>query len=212
MRNKLKEKERKKEQKQAEKQNKYNDEIKKKVEEWQNKKEEDEKVKIDNDIKNEQKRREKEKESQMKYEEQRRKIEEYKQQLRDKNKETIELLGTKNEKDLGALKHLKSSKIINRIDFGNEYHLPQIVRVAEMMEEEKMVWNKFIKQHKFNLTKTPRSRRLRKRSPLVNKNSENYFETNDAFTLTQGYFMSPMKTRIEADNIYKSNIELQKLK
>lgn len=80
------------------------------------------------------------------------------------------------------------------------------------MEEEKAVCEKFMKQHKFNVVKTPRSRRLRKRSPLANKNSENYFETNDAFTLTQGYFMSPTRTRMEADNIYKSNIELQKLK
>ena len=163
------------------------------------------------DMKNEQDRREKEKEAQMKFEEQRKKIEEYKQQLRKKNMETVELIETTNNKKLGPLQHLKKTNIINKIDFGNEYHLPQIVRVAEMIEEEKLIWEKFLKKHKFNTVKTPRSRRLRKRSPLVNRNTE-VFENNDAFALTQGYFMSPQQTRKEADNIYKSSSDLEKLK
>ena len=129
-----------KEKKEIEKQNKHNEGLKKKIESWNQKKEEEEKKKAERDKKAEEKRKQRDKAEEEHFQKQRNKIAEYRQELHDKNTKILQFLSTTtSEKKLGKLKPLKDPGVIERVDFGNDYHLPQIIRSIEMMEEEQKV-------------------------------------------------------------------------
>ena len=104
-------------------------------------------------------------------------------------------------KKLGPLHQLKDPELIQRIDFGNDYHLPQIVKTIEMVEEEKCVCQRFLKKHKFNLSKQPRSRRGAKKSPMARR-TRNMIDTDDKYSKTHMNFMSPQHNRLTAGQIY----------
>lgn len=153
----------------------------------------------------EQQRQEEEKAKLQHYEELKNKIAEYKQDLRKKNNETLQVLKTtRSEKKLGPLAPLKNPTVLEKIDFGNEYHLPQIVRTVEMMEEEKKVCERYLHKHasKRGFKLSPRSRRLTKRSPITHR-SGNIFEDNGKYSRTEPQFMSPQTSKKDTEKVYK---------
>lgn len=177
--------------KMTDKQKKYNEDLRKKVDEWRAKKDEEDRQKeqqLENDYKH---RQEEEKAKQDKYEEQRMQIEEYKKQLRDKNRDTLQKI--KDNRPMGPLNKLKDETVLEKIDLGNDYHLPQIVRTIEMVEEEKQICERFRHKHKFDLRKQPRSRRATKKSPYIKRNQ---FMLDDGnHSKSQRHFFSPQHPR-----------------
>jgi len=125
--------------------------------------------------------------------------------LHDKNTKILQFLSTTtSEKKLGKLKPLKDPGVIERVDFGNDYHLPQIIRSIEMMEEEQKVCERFVWKHKTSLNKFhPRSRRLTKRSPLTHR-SRNTLEDTTQQSKTHSRLLSPQNHQMITQQIYKT--------
>lgn len=182
-----------------------NEKLKKQLEEWQSKKDEEDRKQQEQEKLLEQQRQEEEKAKVQHYEELKNKIAEYKQDLRKKNNETLQILKTaRSEKKLGPLAPLKNPSVLEKIDLGNEYHLPQIVRTVEMMEEEKQVCQRYLHKHasKRGFKISPRSRRLTKRSPVTHR-SGTLNEGKGEYSRTQPQFLSPQTSKKDTEKIYK---------
>ena len=134
----------------------------------------------------------------------------------------MEILRTTNSlKELGSLRQLKDPQKLSKIDLKNEYHLPQIIRSIEMIEEEKKVCNELALKHKLK-TNQPRSRHLSRRPPLrcMSPHVKNTakVEVKKCKTLikplfvinlanTRQEFFSPQRNREESKKIYNQKLE-----
>ena len=173
------------------------------MEEWKKKKEEEEAKNEERRKKEEEKRKQRQKSQEEYFSKQKNKISEYREELHQKNTELLQFLSTtKSEKKLGALKYLKNPGVIEKIDFGNEYHLPQIVRTVEMMENEKKICDRFLMKHKSNQHFIhPRSRRMTRQSPMTHR-SRNTFEDSSQYNKTQPRLLSPQSHQIVTQHVY----------
>jgi hypothetical protein len=203
---KQRERERKYEQKMLEKQNKHSEKLKKQLDEWGKQREEKDRKQEEEEESKYQKQQEGDKAKDQYFENQKKVISEYKQDLHKKNTELLQFLSTtKSAKKLGNLKLLKDSKMIEKIDFSNDYHLPQIVRAVEMLDKKQNVCERFLCKHKsIGLTDiTPRSRKLSKRAPLTHR-SRNTNEVHKVYANTQTNLFSPQHSQKNTKLMYST--------